>query len=44
MSWHRNAYGLWCACFLTYRPDSGDGCPAYCCPEVPMPEVQEPQE
>ena len=33
MSWHRDAHGLWCACFQTYQPDTGAGCPAHPCPE-----------
>lgn len=33
MSWHRDAQGLWCPCFLSYQPDNGDGCPAHLCPE-----------
>ena len=33
MSWHRDQCGLWCACFITYQPDNGTGCPAHPCPE-----------
>lgn len=33
MSWHRDATGLWCPCFLAYQPDHGGGCPAHPCPE-----------
>lgn len=37
MSWFRDSRGLYCACFLAYQPDTGGGCPAHPCPEVPAP-------
>lgn len=44
MSWHRDSRGLWCACFLAYQPDDGNGCPAYDCPEASLPPAWDGKE